>query len=53
MPFAPSILEEDFNKFIINPKKQKPYFMTMSFDTSMLKKPVLLVMHLTKLQDHN
>ena len=41
MPFAPSILEEDFNKFILNPKKHKPYFMTMSFDTSMLAKKKL------------
>ena len=41
MPFAPSILEEDFNKYILNPKKQKPYFMTMSFDTTSIGKKKL------------
>jgi carbamoyltransferase len=41
MPFAPSILEEDMDKYIINPKKQKPYFMTMGFDTTSLGKKKL------------
>lgn len=36
MPFAPSILEEDIEKYVINKKKHKSLFMTMSFDTTFL-----------------
>ena len=41
MPFAPSILEEDLNKYVINKKNHKPYFMTMGFDTTPLGKKKL------------
>ena len=33
MPFAPSILERYFEKFVRNNKKSKPYFMTQAFET--------------------
>lgn len=33
MPFACSILEEDAEKYLINPKGFKSYFMAISFDT--------------------
>ena len=33
MPFAPSILENSFNKFVKNNKKTKPYFMTQAYET--------------------
>lgn len=41
MPFAPSILEEDLHKYIINKKNHKPYFMTMSFETTNLGRKML------------
>ena len=34
MPFTPTILKEDFKKFIINPKKIESRFMSMAFDTT-------------------
>ena len=34
MPFTPTILEEDQNKFLINPKKVKSKFMSMAFRTT-------------------
>mgnify|MGYP001162582552 FL=1 len=33
MPFAPSILENHFEKFVKNNNKSKPYFMTQAFET--------------------
>ena len=33
MPFAPSIMEEHFGKFVRNNNKTKPYFMTQAFET--------------------
>ena len=33
MPFAPSIMEEYFGKFVKNNNKTKPYFMTQAFET--------------------
>lgn len=36
MPFAPSILEERAADYLINPKKLKPSFMTIGFDTTEL-----------------
>ena len=41
MPFAPSILEEDLHKYIVNKKNHKPYFMTMSFETTNLGRKML------------
>tara|TARA_B100000963_G_scaffold361175_1_gene395268 strand:- start:17432 stop:20380 length:2949 start_codon:yes stop_codon:yes gene_type:complete len=34
MPFTPTILKEDFNKYIIDPKRLNSKFMTMAFDTT-------------------
>ena len=34
MPFTPTILKEDFNKFIVNPKKIEAKFMSMAFETT-------------------
>ena len=34
MPFTPTILKEDFNKYIINPKKIEARFMSMAFETT-------------------
>jgi carbamoyltransferase len=34
MPFTPTILKEDFNKFIINPKGLNSKFMSMAFRTT-------------------
>ena len=34
MPFTPTILKEDFNKMIKNPKKIESRFMSMAFDTT-------------------
>ncbi len=36
MPFTPSIIKEDFNKYVINKKKINADFMTMAFDTTKL-----------------
>jgi carbamoyltransferase len=36
MPFAPSILDEDEDKYIVNPKKVKAPYMILSFDTTEL-----------------
>ncbi len=36
MPFAPSILDEDENKYIINPKKIKAPYMIVAFDSTEL-----------------
>jgi carbamoyltransferase len=36
MPFAPSILDEDEQKYIINPKKIKAPYMILSFDSTEL-----------------
>lgn len=33
MPFAPTILDEDASKYLINPKSLKSQFMTFAFDT--------------------
>tara|TARA_Y100001935_G_scaffold212721_1_gene183316 strand:- start:16 stop:1131 length:1116 start_codon:yes stop_codon:yes gene_type:complete len=33
MPFAPSMIESYFEKFVKNNKKTKPYFMTQAFET--------------------
>jgi len=35
MPFTPTILKEDFDKFIVNPKKINAKFMTMAFETTL------------------
>ena len=42
MPFAPSILEEKFNKYIKADKHSYPIFMTNSFDTTKEGKENLL-----------
>ena len=42
MPFAPSILEEKFNKYIKADKHSYPIFMTNSFDTTKEGKEKLL-----------
>lgn len=34
MPFTPTILKEDFDKYIINPKKIEARFMSMAFETT-------------------
>tara|TARA_B100001123_G_C15342362_1_gene1035547 strand:- start:6957 stop:8768 length:1812 start_codon:yes stop_codon:yes gene_type:complete len=34
MPFTPSILEEDYSKYIVNPKKITSEYMTIAFDTT-------------------
>lgn len=36
MPFAPSILEEDADKYILNPKKIEASFMTLNFPTTLI-----------------
>ena len=36
MPFTPTILKEDFNKYILNPKKITSKFMAMAFNTTYL-----------------
>lgn len=35
MPFTPTILKEDFDKFIVNPKQINAKFMTMAFETTL------------------
>ena len=34
MPFTPTILEEDFNKYVVDSKKLISKFMSMAFDTT-------------------
>ena len=34
MPFTPTILKEDFDKYILNPKKIESRFMSMAFETT-------------------
>lgn len=34
MPFAPSILEEDFDEYLLNPKKLDASYMTVAFNSS-------------------
>ena len=41
MPFTPSILKEDFNKYIKNPKNLNAKFMSMAFETTQLGKSKL------------
>ena len=41
MPFTPTILKEDFNKFIVNPKKIEAKFMSMAFETTQKEKIIL------------
>ena len=36
MPFTPTIIKEDFDKFIKNPKKIVSKFMAMAFETTKL-----------------
>lgn len=36
MPFTPTIIKEDFNKFIVNPRKIISKFMAMAFETTPL-----------------
>jgi carbamoyltransferase len=38
MPFTPSILSEDFKKYIINKKNMSSDYMTMSFDSTLIAK---------------
>ena len=46
MPFTPSILEEDFHKYVLNPKKLKSPFMTLAFDsTDLAKKEIPAALH--------
>lgn len=46
MPFTPSILEEDFNKYVLNPKNLKSPFMTLAFDsTELAKKQIPAALH--------
>jgi carbamoyltransferase len=46
MPFTPSILEEDFDKYISDPKKLNSYFMSMAFHTTKLgKKNIQAAIH--------
>ena len=41
MPFTPTILDKDFNKYCINPKNLQSKFMSMAFDTTELGKKSL------------
>ena len=41
MPFTPTILKEDFDKFILNPKKIESRFMSMAFETTKKEKKIL------------
>lgn len=41
MPFTPSILSEDFDKYILNPKKLNAKFMSMAFNTTLLGQKML------------
>lgn len=46
MPFTPSIIEDDINKYIINPKKIKAPYMVVTFDsTAIAKKHLPAAMH--------
>ena len=40
MPFTPTILKENFNQYIYNPKKIEARFMSMAFDTTDLGKKI-------------
>lgn len=41
MPFAPSIIDKDLNKFFQIKKNQKPYFMTIACDTTEIGKKTI------------
>ena len=41
MPFAPSVIDEDLNKYFILKKNHKPYFMTIACDTTDLGKKMI------------
>ena len=46
MPFAASILEEDFDRYMINPKKIKSSYMTMTFNsTEAARKDLIAGLH--------
>lgn len=46
MPFTPSIIEDDINKYIVNPKKMKAPYMVVTFDsTAIAKKHLPAAMH--------
>ncbi|MFL2678880.1 MAG: carbamoyltransferase N-terminal domain-containing protein [Alphaproteobacteria bacterium] len=46
MPFAPSIISEDFKKYVVNPKKIYSPYMTMGFEsTELAKKHLIAALH--------
>ena len=46
MPFAPSIIEEDFKKYVVNPKNVSSPFMTIGFEsTKLAKKHLIAALH--------
>tara|TARA_B100000963_G_scaffold361104_1_gene394870 strand:+ start:407 stop:2206 length:1800 start_codon:yes stop_codon:yes gene_type:complete len=46
MPFAPSIIEEDFKKYVVNPKNISSPFMTVGFEsTKLAKKHLIAALH--------
>ena len=46
MPFTPSILSEDFNKYVVNPKQIQSDYMTICFDsTKLAKKHLIAAIH--------
>ena len=55
MPFAPSVIDKDLNKFFQITKRHKPYFMTIACDTTKIGKKLFqqLFIPLTKPGGHN
>ena len=45
MPFTPTIIKEDFNKFIVNPRKIISKFMAMAFETTPLGQKIQAAIH--------
>ena len=45
MPFTPTILKEDFNKYILNPKKITSKFMAMTFYNLFGQKKIQAAIH--------
>ena len=41
MPFAPSVIDKDLNKYFIIKKNHKPYFMTIACETTNLGKKMI------------
>ena len=46
MPFAPSIIEDDFNKYVINPKNIFSPYMTIGFhSTAVARNHLVAALH--------